>query len=402
LMAIRLSLVHNRVAVVGMHGGEVFGAAARLALAQADLLVGSDRHLAYVENPVAERWELHGALKPFLERIATAADQGRRVCMLASGDPGFFGIVRALAARIGAERLAIHPAPTSVAMALARLGMSWDDVVVVSAHGRPLEDAVAEIQRCGRAAVLTAPATPPEAVGALLLAAGQPYDVAVCSRLGSSDELITRTDLAGLATGSFDGLSVTVLTRIAPSSQPTLRWGRPVSVFDHRAGMITKPEVRIVALARLDLPSSGVLWDIGAGSGSIAVEAAALAPGLQVIAIEQNEDDAMRVRVNAERLNVTCEVVVGSAPEVLASLPDPDRIFVGGGGIDVLDAALLRLRPNGMVVATYAAIDRAVLAHQRLGHLTQIAVSNASSLPGAGGLRLVADNPVFLAWGTPT
>jgi precorrin-6B C5,15-methyltransferase / cobalt-precorrin-6B C5,C15-methyltransferase len=401
-MAIRLWLVHSDIAVVGMQGGEVFGAAARLALAKADLLVGSGRHLAYVENAGAERWELHGALKPFLDRIATAADEGRQVCMLASGDPGFFGIVRALAARIGADRLAVHPAPTSVAIALARLGMNWDDVVVVSAHGRSLEDAVAEIQRSGRAAVLTAAATPPEAVGALLLAAGERYDVAVCSRLGSDDEQITRTDLAGLAAGFFDGLSVTVLTRTAPSSQPTLRWGRPVSVFDHRAGMITKPEVRIVALARLDLPSAGVLWDIGAGSGSIAVEAAALAPGLHVIAIEQNEDDARRVKANADSLGVTCEVVVGSAPAVLASLPDPDRIFVGGGGIDVLYASLLRLRPNGVAVATYAAMDRAALAHQRLGHLTQIAISNAAALPGSGGLRLVADNPVFLAWGTPT
>lgn len=401
-MVIRLSRVHNDVAVVGMHGGEVFGAAARLAMDEADLLVGSGRHLAYVENAGAERWELHGALKPFLDRIATAADEGRRVCMLASGDPGFFGIVRALAARVGADRLAVHPAPTSVAMALARLGMSWDDVVVVSAHGRPLEDAVAEIQRCGRVAVLTAPATPPEALGAMLLASGEHYDVAVCSHLGSEQEQITCTDLAGLAAGSFDGMSVTVLTRSTPNAQPTLRWGRPISAFDHRAGMITKPEVRIVALARLDLPSTGVLWDIGAGSGSIAVEAAALAPGLHVIAIEQNEDDAMRVKANAESLGVTCDVVVGSAPEVLASLPDPDRVFVGGGGLDVLDAALLRLRPSGVVVATYAAMDRAVLAHQRLGHLTQIAISNAAALPGSGGLRLVADNPVFLSWGTPT
>ena len=394
--------MHNDVAVVGMHGGEVFGAAARNSLAEADLLVGSGRHLAYVDNAGAERWELHGALKPFLDRIATAAAEGRKVCMLASGDPGFFGIVRALAARIGADRLAVHPAPTSVAIALARLGMSWDDVVVVSAHGRPLEDAAAEIQRCGRVAVLTAPATPPEAVGALLLASGEHYDVAVCSHLGSEQEQIIRTDLAGLAAGTFDGMSVTVLTRSTPPSQPTLRWGRPVSVFDHRAGMITKPEVRIIALARLDLPSTGVLWDIGAGSGSIAVEAAALAPGLRVIAIEQNEDDAMRVQANAEALGITCEVVVGSAPEVLASLPDPDRVFVGGGGIDVLDASLLRLRPGGVVVATYAAMDRAALAHQRLGHLTQIAISNAAALPGSGGLRLVADTPVFLAWGTPT
>lgn len=392
----------GRVAVVGLHGGQAYGAQAKTALRDATLLVGSERHLADVVNDRAERRVLSGPLATLLEDIECGADLGRDVCVLASGDPGFFGIVRALAARLGPERLRIHPAPSSVALAAARLGMPWDDLTVVSAHGRPVDDAVHEILRADRVAVLTSPATPPQSIGRALVQARATFSqVAVCSHLGTQDEQVVRTDLAGLAAGTFDGLSVVVLVHSQPSPSPTLRWGRPVSVFDHRAGMITKPEVRLVAISRLDLPRSGVLWDVGAGSGSVAVEAAALAPGLRVFACEQNTADADRIRANAAALNLDITVVTGAAPGALDALPDPDRVFIGGGGIDVLDAVLARLRPDGVAVATYAAIDRALQAHARLGNLAQISVNNAATLPG-GGVRLVADNPVFLAWGTPS
>lgn len=396
-------MASSPIAVIGMHGGEVFGAAARLLLSNAQLLVGSERHLSHVENDAAERWPLHGALKPFLERISAEADSGRNVCMLASGDPGFFGIVRALAACVGSDRLSVHPAPSSVALAAARLGLPWDDLVVVSAHGRPLADAVAEIARHDAVAVLTSPATPPQVVAQALIDLGLSFDdVGVCSQLASAQERVVRTDLEGVANDVFDGMSVTILHRRAPAVSPMLRWGRPARVFDHRAGMITKPEIRLVAIARLDLPMTGVFWDVGAGSGSLAVEVASLTPALDVFAIEQNDSDAEHVRQNAARFDVDIHVVVGRAPEALEHLPDPDRIFVGGGGIDVLDAALARLRPGGVCVATYASMDRAIVAYDRLGQLAQLAVSNAAELPGAGGLRLVADNPVFIAWGSPT
>ncbi len=393
----------SRVTVIGLHGGQAYGVQAMTAMSAAAVLVGSARHLAEVVNDGAERRLISGPLTALLDAIETDAETGRSVCVLASGDPGFFGIVRALAGRLGRQRLVIYPAPSSVALAAAKLGIPWDDLTVVSAHGRDLDAAVNEIVRAERVAVLTAPATPPEAIGRALLKAGATFEhVAVCSYLGSSGEQIVRTTLAGLADGSFDGLSVVVLERDRPTLAPTLRWGRTTSVFDHRAGMITKPEVRIVALARLDLPTSGVFWDVGAGSGSIAVEAAALAPALQVLAVEQRQADADRIQANAATLDVAVRVVIGSAPGVLEQLPDPDRVFVGGGGIDVLDAVLRRLRPGGLVVATYAAMDRALHAHARLGNLTQISVSNASTLPGGGGVRLAADNPVFLAWGTPS
>jgi precorrin-6Y C5,15-methyltransferase (decarboxylating) len=350
-----------------------------------------------------KRIELAGALGETLELVAERRGIGERVCVLASGDPGFFGIVRVASARFGTEALEIHPAPSSVAVAFARAGVHWDDAVVVSAHGRPLAAAVEVALARPKVAVLTAPDQPPEALGRALIDGGcGPRRVTVCSRLGHDDEAVTRTDLDGLAAGSFPPLSVVLLEtpgalEAGEVGEPTLAWGRPDHVYDHRAGMITKAEVRAVALGKLALPATGVLWDVGAGSGSVAIECARLAPGLRVFAVERRPDDLERLRLNSSGTGVV--VVEGEAPAVLAELPDPDRVFVGGGGLNVLESVMGRLRPDGVVVATYAALDRAAAAASRLGHVVQIAVSRGVPLGGSGALRLAAENPVFVCWG---
>jgi precorrin-6B C5,15-methyltransferase / cobalt-precorrin-6B C5,C15-methyltransferase len=396
--------VDARVDVVGLLGGVPYGAAAAEALAAAEVVVGSDRQVAETEGlPAgAERVRLAGPLDDVLDAVAARRAAGRRVCVLASGDPGFFGIVRTLGERLGPERLAVHPAPSSVAVAFARLGVSWDDAVVVSAHGRPLDAALRAAARAHKVAVLTSPDNPPEAVGKALQAGGTAVAaVAVVSRIGDPAERVHRLDLDGLAGGSFDPMSVVVLLRERPASGgpgPGLAWGLPEAEFAHRGGMITKSEVRAVALGKLALPPAGVLWDVGAGSGSVAVECARLAPGLDVVAVERDPDQAARVRANAAAHGVAVAVVEGRAPEALAGLPDPDRVFVGGGGLDVLDATLARLRPGGTVVANYTLMDRAVAAHGRLGNLVQLNVARGAPI-GTLGVRLVPENPVFVCWG---
>jgi precorrin-6Y C5,15-methyltransferase (decarboxylating) len=399
-------------------------------LPAADLYVGAPRWLA-AAPPAAARVPL-GDLGAALDAIAAAAGP---VCVLASGDPGFFGIVRALAARFGPGALDVRPAPSSVSLAFARLGLPWDDAVVVSAHGRPLADAARVAAGAPKAAVLVSPESPPEALGKELLACGADpaTQVAVCTRLGLDGERVSRTDLAGLAAGTWDPLSVVVLLRdAAPGGGPALAWaaaagagggparvpaatpggtapapgtagaaggdgplplGLPEERYAHRGGMITKAEVRAVVLAKLALPATGVLWDVGAGSGSVALEAAALRPGLAVFAVDR---DATHLRANAAGSRVA--VVEGEAPAALGALPDPDRAFVGGGGLGVLEAVAARLRPGGRIVATYAALDRAVAAARRLGSLVQVAVSRGEPLPD-GSLRLAAENPVFVVWG---
>ena len=394
--------------VVGLHGGQAFGRDATAALARADVLVGSARHLDLLARRVGtEVVDLGDGLPAALDVVADRFARDRHVCVVASGDPGFFGIVRLLGERFGPGALCVHPAPSSVSLAFARVGLSWDDATIASAHGRDLDDAVAAVASAAKAAVLTSPDNPPEAVGKALLAVLARPDgrdaatrsVIVVSRLGEADEAVERTDLPGLASGSFDPLSVVILIAgdrpVAPIA--SLAWGRPADAFEHRAGMITKPEVRAIVLSKLSLPARGVLWDVGAGSGSVGIEAAGLAPGIRVVAVERAADDVARIHRNAASHLVDLEVVHGEAPAAFAGLPDPDRVFVGGGGLDAIDAALARLRPGGVLVATHVLLDRAAAAWERLGNLVEVSVSRGA--PIGAGVRLQAENPIFVTWG---
>jgi precorrin-6B C5,15-methyltransferase / cobalt-precorrin-6B C5,C15-methyltransferase len=388
--------VPDRIAVVGVSGGEPVGKEARASIEAATVVAGAARHLRTLAPLGARTLAIDGPLGDAIE--ALERERGG-VCVLASGDPGFFGIVRVLAERFGPDRLDVHPAPSSVSLAFARLGLPWDDAAVISAHGRPLADAARRAARHPKAAVLVAPDAPPEALGRELLAVGATHRRAVvCTRLGDPDEHVDIVTLHELAAGEFDPMSVVVLLDGEEvAAAPSLAWGRSESRFATRDGLVTKAEVRAVALGKLALPPTGVVWDVGAGSGSIAIEIAALAPGLRVLAIEHREDDVARVAANANEHGVAIEIVNGEAPAALASLPDPDRVFVGGGGAAVLDTVLTRLRAGGRVVATFAALDRALAAHERLGNLAEISVARGKPL--AGGVRLEAENPVFVVWG---
>ena len=396
--------------VVGLHGGAWFGPMAGDALRRADVLVGAARLQADLPSDLpGERIELFDARYGGLDRVIDLIEErrlaGQRVCMLASGDPGFFGIERLLVGRFG-PAVEIHPAPSSIALAFARAKVNWDDAAVVSCHGRSLDRALPHILNAPKVAVLVSPSCPPEAVGQALVEARACHQHAIIvSRLGQPDESVIRTDLVGLAAGEFDPLSVLVLTS-NPTPQETnavVVWGRPESAFLHRAGMITKPEVRAVALSKLDLFGSGILWDVGAGSGSVGIEAAGLTPGLRVFAIERRADDCARIAANAVRVPVT--VVEGSAPDVYDDLPDPDRVFVGGGGLPALTAAADRLRTGGLVVATFTVVATALEAMTSIGpsaQMVQIQVNRAVPIGPDGEVRLEAENPILIVWGEPT
>ncbi|WP_334144052.1 precorrin-6y C5,15-methyltransferase (decarboxylating) subunit CbiE [Rhabdothermincola sp.] len=395
----------GRLDIVGVIGGEVFGPRAREALREADLLVGAPRHLTHTEQLAGgpcERVELAGPLDAVLDRIAMAMAENRRVCVLASGDPGFFGFARLARGRFG-DRVRVHPAPSSVSLAWAAAGESWDDAEVISAHGRPLAAAVERAIRSPKAAVLTSPEHSPERLGAALLAAGcSPRRVVVASRLGERDERVVWTDLDGLAAGCFDPLSVVLLLAdgdVTRSGQAHLRlsWGADVGAFEHRDGMITKPEVRAVVLAKLHLAGAEVLWDVGAGSGSVGIEAATVNPDLTVYAIERADADADRIERNAAAFGVgqRVRVIRADAPGAFADLPPPDRIFVGGGGPPVLRAAWDHLGDGGVLAAAFTVLEHVLAATSVLDELVQLHVDHAVPI-GSAGLRLEPTNPVFV------
>jgi precorrin-6Y C5,15-methyltransferase (decarboxylating) len=201
------------IAVVGLLGGQWFGHAAGTAHREADVLLGSDEQFALLPADLpGERVVLWGDLGAVVGRALAERAAGRRACILAAGDPGFHGMVGVAAGRVGAAGLAVHPAPSSIALAAARLAMPWDGLAVASVRSEPLDQIVRTILDHPEVAVLVSRHVPPEALGAALVATGcPPRQVAVCARLAEPSETVTRTDLAGLAGGTFDPLSVVIL-----------------------------------------------------------------------------------------------------------------------------------------------------------------------------------------------
>jgi precorrin-6Y C5,15-methyltransferase (decarboxylating) len=386
--------------VIGCDGGPLPpGAAAALsaaALSGAGLLVGGARHLAAVDGPPGAERIVLGDVAAAVRRLA--AHDGPAV-VLASGDPGFFGIVRALR-RAGLTPVVL-PAVSSVAHAFARLGEPWDDAVVVSAHGRDLRRAVNVCRAHRRVAVLTAPGAGPRELAAALR--GVPRRIVVASRLGTPGERISGPQDATEPNVTLvlgDGDPGAPARWLAGDDPGPAGWALPESAFGHRDSMITKAEVRAVVLARLGPRRGDLVWDVGAGSGSVAVECARL--GAAAVAIERDPAGCATVTANAARHDVDVQVVEGAAPAALAGLPDPDAVFVGGGGPAVLTACLDR-RP-ARVVAAFAAVERvgpALAAMSAAGYPaegTQLQANRLTPLPD-GTHRLAATNPVHLVWG---
>jgi precorrin-6B C5,15-methyltransferase / cobalt-precorrin-6B C5,C15-methyltransferase len=412
-------------------------------LPEADLYVGALRHLETVPpgQAVLPVGSSGASLAVALDRTAETISKGRRVCVLGQGDPGFFGIGRAFADRFGPHSLEVRPAPSSISLAFARVGLSWDDAIVASAESRNPVDAFLVAYRAStsghKVAVIASNDTPPERVGQAMLelaaasavpgtgrnprgqpaaAPGEPLIVVVCSRMGTPKERVVVTDLGALAAGTWDPPSVVLLLppgaleahRPAPIawSGTSESWlggaifGRDPGAFLHRDAMANQPELRAIVLSKLELPLLGVLWCVGAGAASLAIEAALLAPGLEVHAVEEDPRAASQARANAGRQSAGVKVHNVHAPEGLAGLPLPDRIFVRSGGDDVLDACLGSLASGGRMVAATSSLEGALIAADMLGALVQVSVAAGERGPD-GDWRLAADYPVFIAWGPP-
>lgn len=411
------------ITVIGTGTGTGTGGAAT-APAGATLVVGARRHLEAARLPAGVEQIVLGPLAPALDGIERhlgspehEEQPARHVVVLASGDPGFFGIVRALGARFGPEALDVRPSAPSIAVAFARLGLSWDDAVVVSAHGRDPRTAVNVCRAHPKTAVLTGPGAGPAELGAALARTGIERTLVIASALGTADETVERVSPEEAAVRDWTGTGVSVVLcldearvlspvqRIVAGPPPApAGWALPEEAFGHRDSMITKFEVRALALARLAPRTGDLVWDIGAGSGSVAVECARF--GAAAVAVEQTSDGIERIRANAAAHGVDVQIVHGAAPTVISQLPDPDAVFIGGGGRDlpaIVGACARRARRT--VVVTLAAVDRvsdvrAALSAAGLepdGLLLQS--SRLAPLPG-GVTRLAANNPVFVLWAT--
>ncbi|MFM7286199.1 MAG: precorrin-6y C5,15-methyltransferase (decarboxylating) subunit CbiE [Cyanobium sp.] len=415
------------VEVVGTDAGGVatLPAAAQALVRQADRVAAPQRLLpelrAWLESVAATPPpELLASDRPgeLLPLLRQGLAEGRHQVVLASGDPLWFGIGRLLREQLGGEHLRFHPAPSSLQLAFARIGRPWQDARWISLHGRDPEPLAAALQKRPSAlAVLTDPSRGgAEEVRRILVASGleAAYALWLCERLGHPAERVQRLAPQAPLPADLDPLHLVLLIAepppapADPAALPLFGLADGLYLQHHdRPGLMTKREVRIQLLADLELPEAGVLWDIGAGVGSIGLEALRLRPALAAWFVEQRGGGAGLIAANAERLGVTpAGVLEGRAPEVLAALPDPDRVLLGGGGREraaVLVAVLERLRPGGVVVIPLATVEalaelRPLL--ERAGCAVAVGQHQAwRGAPLADGTRLAPLNPVLVLQG---
>ena len=396
---------------IGDDGVEGMTAQARRVLEAADLLLGPESCATLLPPALAGRLETTANLEELCDRIEAAGP--KKLVVLASGDPLFYGTARYVCGRLGKDRFEVVPHVSSMQLAFARVKESWEEAFLANLSGQSIERVVDKIRGSETVGLFTSEQWPPSAVARTLLDEGIDYFQAyVCENLGSPDERVTQGSLADIAAEAFGPLNVMILVRRAraadtPGHAGSRLFGNPDECFLQsrpKRGLLTPCEVRSLALAELGLHARSVVWDVGAGSGSVSLEAARIAQAGLVHAIEMDPDDHRLITANAERFGVSnLKAVLGKAPEAWKGLPDPDAIYVGGSGRDVamlVEEAWKRLKAGGRLVTACNSIENLAAVHAilraRSGNAAYWMVNIARGIEQMDRIRFEALNPTFL------
>ncbi|MGQ0445535.1 MAG: precorrin-6y C5,15-methyltransferase (decarboxylating) subunit CbiE [Beijerinckiaceae bacterium] len=372
---------------IGEDGIEALSPAVRKLLAQAQLVVGGARHLALAGPLTAETITWPSPLADAIPKIL--AGRGSPVCVLASGDPFFYGVGTLLGAHVGPQEMQCFPAPSAYSLAAARLHWSLQDCCLMSLHGRAFERIIPALQPRAKILCLSWDETTPPRLAKLLCERGFGQSrIVVLEAMGGIRERTRAATAAAFALDAIDPLNIVALEIFATAKSRilTIANGLADSWFE-TDGQLTKREVRAVTLSSLAPRRGELLWDAGAGSGSIAIEWLLCDPANRAIAIEAREDRARLIKRNAGTLGVPhIEIVTGRAPEAFANLPQPQAIFVGGGASDagLLDAAYAALSPGGRLVVNAVTLEAEAGLIGRFkaqgGELVRIEVARGNSL----------------------
>jgi precorrin-6Y C5,15-methyltransferase (decarboxylating) len=373
---------------IGEDGVDGLSAVARGLISGAEIVFGGKRHLA-LASPL-----IRGATRPWPSPFEPAAEEvlahrGRQVCVLASGDPFHYGVGTVLARRIEPQETLVVPAPSAFSLAAARLGWALPETTLVSLHGRMLDLVRPHLQPGTRVLALTSDGAGPLALARLLTQAGFGGSrLTVLEALGGPRERVRRTSAAQFDLTDVNDLNIVALeVAAAPGARIIARAaGLADAMFEHD-GQITKREIRALTLSSLAPRRGELLWDVGAGAGSVAIEWMLTDRSLRAIAIEARADRAARIRRNAAALGVPgLDVIEGEAPAALAKVPRPHAIFIGGGASDpgVLDKAVAALEPGGRLVVNAVTLETEALLiarHAELGgELIRIALARADAV----------------------
>lgn len=386
----------------GMAGWEGFSSKALEIVGKSEILIGHQRHLDLFNDYGGVKQEL-GELPVLLDLLKTT---DKRVTILASGDPTFFGVSRFLLRNLPKERIEIFTNVTSMQYAFSRIKEPWDDAIFVSVHGRGMHAAVDKIVAAEKACVLTDKVNSPAAIARELIGRGaEGYEAWLCEDLGMATEKFTRTDVRGLLELTPSDLNILILIK---TYEPNLVQYPLIGVSDDEfqtsKNLITKQEVRAVTLAKLQLQDDLVMWDIGAGSCSVSIEASNLMPNGRLFAVEKNPQCIGFINENLKKFCArNIKLIEAHAPDGLEDLPDPDRVFIGGAGgkLDEIIAIISqRLKPDGVVVINAVTLDtltRAVEFLEDHGFTVEaVCVNIARTRPLTEYKMFEAQNPVYV------
>ena len=404
----------NRITIIGVgdDGLEGLTRQARETVAAAATLVGP----ASLLNKLAKEGQHPVVLSADLEQAAKTIDSGLKapIVLLASGDPLFYGTARFLCDRLGKDRFEVLPHVSSMQLAFARVKESWDEAYLTNLASQTLDRVIDRIRSAEKVGVFTTEEAPPKALAAAMIEKGIEYfTFYVCENLGSRDERVTRGKAKEIATQTFSPLNVVVLVRDAnvpdrPADMIGKRlFGNPDEMFLQsrpKRGLLTPSEVRAIALCEMDLGPQSIVWDVGAGSGSVAIEAARISAGGRVFAIEMDAEDYNLLIENSRRFGTTnLSPVLGEAPTAWHDLPDPDAMFIGATGrsaTQLIEVGWPRLKAGGRMVINIASMENLVMAQRLLQSKTAdvrvLMVNLARSTQQLDDLRLEAANPSFL------
>lgn len=404
----------RRVHIIGIgdDGREGLTVAAREILDQAEHVLAAPALLDRLQLG-ARGVSIGGNLEQLVEQLRGFA--GHRTVLLSSGDPLFYGVARFLCDRLGKDYFEVVPHVSSMQLAFARVKESWDDAYLANLATQPLDRVLEKIRLAEKIGLFTTDEVGPPRIAAELVARQVDYfTIYVCENLGSPDERVTQADPADIARQRFSPLNVMILVRKPdvpdrPAEMRGLRlFGNRDDLFlqsQPKRGLLTPMEVRVLALAELDLGPSSIVWDVGAGSGSVAIEAARLAPQGTVYAIEMDPEDHQLMASNAERFQVGPSLVriLGAAPDAWKDIPDPDAVFVGGTGRavgQIVALALGRLKVGGRLVVNTGSMDNVLAIREVLlgvkGEATLRMLQISHGTDQLDRLALEGRSPTFL------
>jgi precorrin-6Y C5,15-methyltransferase (decarboxylating) len=407
----------DKVYIIGIapEGISSLSAATRKLVEQGEIVFGGERLLQMLPSTGKKRIAIKNNLTG-ITRIIKANLGIKQMVVLASGDPDFFGIAKHLISKLSKDLVEIIPNVSAMQTAFARIKESWEDAVLVSTHSRPIEDIIQIVRANHKVGILTDNKHTPAAIAEVLMKHGvDGYRAYICQNLGEKEEKVTEADLRSLPGKKFAPLNILILIKKTSQKPHSTEYPRLLGISDAefhqrrpKEGLITKQEVRAVSLAKMGLTDESIVWDIGSGSGAVAIEASFLIRKGCVYAIEKNDIDVAIIKHNIRKFHAyTVQIFQTFAPDNLDKLPDPTAVFIGGSGgriKEIIEVVRNRLKPGGHVVANIVALENLNTVTNALktnGFVAEVTLVNiAHSTAIADMNRLEALNPVFIVTGT--